>query len=177
MVPIFVEEYFVPKSLGDLELNAVIVDENDKLGFQARYEKGATKCDLYIYNFGLFPLPDDIKHDIVLNHFRECVGDIVQLSDVGLYRDFVLGPSDGLQFPVNNSEKIFLHSQCEFSTPDSEISIDIGMQRSHLMLTTIRGYFLKIRCSYPKHDRDQRIQVMYSFVLELLKTIDEIIIN
>ena len=175
MVPIFGEECYVPKSLGDLELNAVIVDENEKLGFQARYEKVATKCDLYIYDFGLFPLPDDVKHEIVLNHFRDCVGGIVQLSDIGAYSDFVLGPSDGLQFPVNNSEKIFLHSQCEFSTPDSEISIDIGMQRSHLMLTTMKGYFLKIRCSYPKHDRDERIQVMYAFVLDSLKTIDEFI--
>jgi hypothetical protein len=164
MIPLFGSQDILPSELGDFSYNWIIENENPRLGFQVRYSRGASKADLFLYDAGFFPVPQDITDPIILSHFESCVEDIHILTNAELYNDFMSGPMDWLEVTSGRVKTKFLHWQFEYTVKDSNISVDIGLQRSHILLTSHKGYFSKIRYSYPADDRINRINDLYGLL-------------
>jgi hypothetical protein len=171
MIPAFDSADELPQSLGDLQFAGISENDDPRLGFQARYERGASKADVYLYDFGLFPLPDESRNVPLFDHFKICIGDILQLAQNGYYKNFILGPLDALVVDADEISRVFYHGQFEFLSDDSDQTIDIGLQRSHLLLTTHRGFFSKVRFSYPASDRDARIDDLYGLTCDWLRSV------
>jgi hypothetical protein len=174
MIPLFESKDFLPSNLGDFSYDWIIENEDPKYGFQARYGRGASKVDLYLYDAGCLPIPQDVSDPIILSHFQSCIEDITLMAQSELYQEFEVGPIDGLEVISGIRKTTFLHWQFEYLVPDSSLTVDIGCQRSHLLLSSQRGYFSKIRFSYPVHDRDARIRDLYGLLQDWCNRIETI---
>lgn len=161
MIPLYKSQSSLPPEIGDLSYEWFIENEDPRLGFQARYSRGASKADFYLYDAGYFPVAQDYLDPITLRHFQSCIEEINLLADSQLYKELEAGPINGLEVIFGTMKTTFLHWQFEYSVPDSNVSVDIGRQRSHILLSPLRGYFSKIRFSYPAHDRAARIDDLY----------------
>jgi hypothetical protein len=167
MIPIFRGEESIPHSLGDFERQGVLESENRDLGVQIRYERGASKIDIYLYDAGTYPVPRDIQDPLVLDHFKSCCSNILTLQEIGTYRDVTLEVCDAWEMVEPNSDVRFLHACFSLGVEQTSVSIDIGNQASHLLLSSRDGYFLKIRFTHPADP--ERIKDIEPFLIDLAK--------
>ncbi|MCX6968140.1 MAG: hypothetical protein NTZ46_10270 [Verrucomicrobia bacterium] len=167
MIPVFSQSDRIPPDLGDLSLQSFIEAEDKDLGVQIRYTRGATRADVYLYDFGTSGTKS-ISHSDSLEHFKACCSDVLSLADAGFYRNVKLEQCDGWELEGCHAGTCFIHAQFSFQIPDTQISIDVGEQISHLLLTTFKGFFLKVRFSYPANSHPDRILDIREFLFDLL---------
>jgi hypothetical protein len=108
------------------------------LGVGVSYRAEKQKADLYIYNGGLKHLPDGIDSVEVQQHFKQIIGDIVEMEKQGHYQNVkIVSFGDKTEIGIQP----FLHAEVRF-TQQTEDRI------SHVYLTVLKNRFLKIRFTY-----------------------------
>lgn len=130
------EKFIFPNKLSGVDLRNVINNEVDSpgLGVSAIYAAPGINISIYIYNKQIDSIPDDLNSEVVWDEFQEAGLDIYR-AHPGL--DSLI-PAE----VVTLSGVDCLHGFYAFSDPE------VGRVYSHLLLSSMRGEFLKFRMSY-----------------------------
>jgi len=128
------------------------------LGVGASYRANYEKADIYAYSGGLSNLTDGAGSIEVQKHFKEIVGEIVEMERQGRYQDVKIVGQPG---KVEIGTQLFLHAELSY-VQDNEPRI------SHVYLTILKGRFLKIRYIYFASKADEGIQTLN----QLLKALE-----
>ncbi len=142
--------------------------EEDELGVQIRYQRGGLKADVCLYDAGQFRCPDDIKSPTVTRQFADSLGSIEQAVELGLYLEFDLITLDRWTFSYPSCGREFLHAELLTRSKQSDFSADVGMETSHLLLTTVAGFFLKVRVTHPTDGDYGQPECVKAFLTDLL---------
>lgn len=162
----------LPASLGPLKRTGMKKYDQPELGIGYRYEGAALiKGDIFIYNLGLKNLGTGLNSRDVKLQFDQAKNDIYQLEKMGRYRA-VNKVSEG-EIPLGSTPQkiptlstVFTYSQA----PESGIVYE-GVRVSHLLLTAYKGYFIKIRFTYPEKDKSQGEKALQQFLADFGKTL------
>ncbi len=124
-------------SRADITNNEMV---NPGLGYTIPYNGAEEKATIYIYDFGLNNIPEDPMSDVVRQHFEECIAQIMQMKDRGIYSGIEIGDSYGIGSPTSGLQFLC----CEFMVCENDKLLD-----TFLFVTSYGGKFVKLRYTMP----------------------------
>jgi hypothetical protein len=152
-IPVFRTESSIPRAVAGLKLEGVDIYPDRNLGFKARYGSGMLlKADTYLYDLGRRDIPADIRSEEVVGCFQEACGNILGLGEQGRYLDLEVRASQFLHLPDDAPEPFCLWAAFAYRQAPGPGSLYDGGRFSHLALRTDRGYFNKMRFTYPDEE-------------------------
>ncbi len=110
---------------------------NPGLGYGVRYEKPGWVIDMYVYDDGIGPVPDDLDAAVVQQQLKQAQGDIFELQRRGNYANVAVKRSYTLRDTGNRAR--FLCTDFTFTRGQ------MGKVDSFLCLTSWKGRFVKFR--------------------------------
>jgi hypothetical protein len=149
-IPIFVTESALPQSIGDLNFKNVEIYEDSRLGASVAYDMhDDVVADVYLYDFGINDIPNDVEAPEVLEYFQGAYHDLLRAADRGIYLNLQVRVSKYLHWPPTAVRPFCLWAAFSFSEEPSEAFPQGAQSVSHLALRTDRGHINKVRFTYP----------------------------
>jgi hypothetical protein len=149
-LPLFKVESRLPKTVGTLRYHETTIFEDPKMGVQFRYASPeGVKADIYLYNFGLKDIPDDITSPRVTEFFQAACNDVRAVAQRGILLDLEVKASQYLHLPENAPLPLYLWAAFYYRQAPGPFTDYEGMRYSHLALRTDNGYINKVRYTYP----------------------------
>ncbi len=168
-IPIFGKEASLPKICGGLMLAGVETFPDPGLGVKFRYQGFVSdRADVYLYDLGSPHILTDLESPDIVEQFQQAVTDVFSAAEVGCYEDLELVSSQYLHLPPDSPEPFCLWAALRFHQPPGPQVFYTGPQISHLTLRSDRGYFNKVRYSYPESETsaDKRFRGFLIFLVE-----------
>jgi len=139
--------------------------DDPNLGVQLRYARGAFKADVFLYTTGL---SDCALAKAVAEQFIDSTRAFQQAADAGFYSEFEFFGVDTwfVGEPPNMTE--LLHAEYSVSKRTTPISIGVGAERSHMLLTGSKPCFVKVRFTYPEGGDYGQPDSLRTFLVDLL---------
>jgi hypothetical protein len=144
--PINIYGLTIPERVGGLVPGQPVDYESKSpgLGYSVRFSgRPGWTVDVYIYDFGLATIPDDIESGIVKGQFARAKGDIAELGRRGTYANVT--EQDGFTV-ADGGKPHFLCSAFSYLRGDRK-ELDVN---SYLCLTSWNNKFVKIRMTAEK---------------------------
>jgi len=126
------------------------------------------RIEVSLYKLGLGNIPDDIDSPVVRAHFLDLCEEFIS-QDPKQYQHLVMVDLGG-GICVMDHSKVEYH-RAEFSWQETDIKGKVTLRNGHLLLTTCRGNFLKIRGDYPRNEENEMLPVFRDFARNLGETI------
>jgi len=153
-----------PGSLGEMKRGEITDFEKREqgLGVGIGYAgPGHVVANIYVYNFRLRSIPDNVQSEPVMSHFLQVESDIYAEEKKGKYMA-VQKLSEGL-VPLGEA----VPAPRALSSHFSFIAIDGVARLSHLYLAVYKNHFIKIRFTYPKEQESEGKEALLRFLDEL----------
>jgi hypothetical protein len=171
-IPIFVDKYNLPKHIDHLVLDDIEIYEQKVLGVKIRYHAdnssyGGAKADIYLYDAGRSPLPQNIRSPDMLKLFQAAYSEIRVAAQLDIYENLEEMNAEFLHLPENAPEPMWLWAAFRYRQPPGRGSVTYTLDRvSHLALRTDRGYVNKVRYTYPGYIEEQEFSHYLQFLFE-----------
>jgi len=143
----FTEGYFLkslsvkfPAKISELELSAINdFEEKEKgLGVSLLYRGNGIKADIYVYNLGFNDIVDGVDSELAKMSFQRSNMDIEEMARRKIYN----------KLKCLNTENVKKIGTIDFLSKKYNY-IESGTQKdSYLLLTCMKGNFIKIRLTY-----------------------------
>ena len=143
-----------PAKLGSLQYRGVVdyaEQGRPDLGISVRYglPGNPIRADIYLYDLKKKNLGTGTGSPEVNKIFQQAIGDIFSIEKMGAYKD-VRKLSEGKTALTTATGSLpLLHASFSYRQQPGPQVLYTGPQVSNLYLSAYKGYFLKIRFSYP----------------------------
>jgi hypothetical protein len=148
-----------PRIMGVCEIEGPHEYDQPELGVSVTYwSMGSTKIDIYVYNGGHTNLTSGAKSDTVKKQLKIAEDNIFEMEKRGYYGDVKKMPNSSGAFKGKTGELDFISTTFQYTQKGRGRAAKTSPMQSHLVLTTYKGYFLKVRFTRvidPKHDDDE----------------------
>lgn len=167
-IPIFGNESLIPPSIGPLSLEDIEIYPDPRLGARIRYASEIVRADTYLYDQGVFDIPEDLRSEVVWDLYAQAYLDVLRMAEAGMYLDLESQPPGFLHLPRDAADPFCIWAVFVYRQPLGPGVEFPGRSVSHLALRTDRGYVNKVRYTYPEDEglADKRYGGFLAFFVE-----------
>jgi hypothetical protein len=176
-IPIFGTETAIPSVVAGLNFEQIEYYPEEAMGISCRFgdaEEGI-KVDAYLYDNGLAEIPTNLSSQEVMGCFQEAVQGVHAAEQMGVYLDLKRHRMQYLHLPPDGPDAFCLWASFSYRQKPSAQVVFTGPRVSHLAVRADRGYFNKIRFTYPEDEAKERDRfgVFLRFVVEWAVALNE----